>query len=196
MSHVTKSDPKVVTTEMQKIRYSFTQSLLLSAFSVVFLAPSVAPALEFDGMTLPVVDQTHDECNHDVWFCVNENEDTLGYDGEDIDVVETATIDQETFNPLCNLSFEVLFKGASYINVFGWYEASRDADGNPVRPAPADMHVMLGCDTPVGESVNLPAPEGVSEIGFFLANNGDASCVTNEDGTLQETQENLFFSQP
>jgi MYXO-CTERM domain-containing protein len=181
---------------MRKIGYSIGQSLLRGVFGVVLLAPGVAPALEFDGMTLPVVPETHDDCNSDVWFCVNQNEDALGYDGDDIDVVETATIDQETFNPLCNLTFEVLFKGASYINVFGWYEAKSDADGNPVRPAPSEMHVMLGCDTPVGESVNLAAPDGVSEIGFFLANNGSASCVTNEDGTLQETQENLFFSQP
>lgn len=188
---------------MRKIGYPIANHLSRSALAATLLTSSLAPALEFDGMTLPVVPEEHEECESDVWFCVNQNEDTLGYDGEDIDIVETATIDQETFNPLCNLSFEVLYKGAGYLNVFGWYEVQRDADGNPVRPEPSQMHVMLGCDTPVGETVDLAAPEGVTEIGFFLANNeyGDEeqeipACVTSEDGTLLETQENLFFSQP
>jgi len=180
---------------MRKFGYPMAKYLFCGALAAALATPSLASALEFDGMTLPVVPGEHDDCESDVWYCVNQNEATLGYDGEDIDVVETATIDQETFNPLCNLSFEVLYKGASYINVFGWYEVQRDADGNPVRPDPSEMHVMLGCDTPVGETVNLPAPEGVTEIGFFLANNHADSCVANDDGTLQNEQENLFFSE-
>lgn len=189
---------------MGKLGYTtFGRYLVHSALAAALLTPSFATALEFDGMTLPVVPDEHEDCESDVWFCINQNEDDLGYTGEEIDIVETATIDQETFNPLCNLSFEVLYKGAGYLNVFGWYEVRRDADGNPVRPEPSQMHVMLGCDTPVGETVNLTAPAGVTEIGFFLANNeygdedeGIDACVTNDDGTLQETQENLFFSQP
>ncbi|HEU5072921.1 MAG TPA: DUF4114 domain-containing protein, partial [Polyangiaceae bacterium] len=180
---------------MRKTGYTIAKHLSHGVLAAALLTPSLAAALEFDGMTLPVVPNEHDGCESDVWYCVNENEDTLGYDGDDIDVVETATIDQETFNPLCNLTFEVLFKGASFLNVFGWYEVQRDIDGYPVRPDPSEMHVMLGCDTPLGETVNLPAPEGVTEIGFFLANNENGPCVTNADGTLQETQENLFFSE-
>lgn len=181
---------------MPRIGYFAPRVLGGALLSALALTANPTFALDFNGQTLPVVPDTHEACSSDVWFCVNDHEDALGYTGEDIDVVETATIDQETFNPLCNLSFEVLFEGASYINVFGWYEAERDADGNPVKPDPSEMHVMLGCDTPVGETVDLPAPDGVTEIGFFLANNKDESCVVNADGTLQDTQENLFFSEP
>ncbi len=163
---------------------------------VLAAAPGAAQAIEVGGQTLPVVPDQHTDCEGDVWVCINDHEDTLGYAGEDIDVVETATIDQETFNPLCNLTFEVLAKGASYINVFGWYEVRRAADGTPVAPAPEEMHVMLGCDTPVGQVVDLPNPDGITEIGFFLANNKSDSCVTDSDGNLKPTQENLFFSQP
>lgn len=181
---------------MHRIGYLAPSVIGGALMSAIVLCAGSAPALDFNGTTLPIVPDTHEDCSSDVWFCVNDHEDTLGYTGEDIDVVETATIDQETFNPLCNLSFEVLFKGASYINVFGWYEAKRDASGDPVKPDPSEMHVMLGCDAPVGETVNLPAPDGVTEIGFFLANNKSDSCVVNDDSTLKDTQENLFFSEP
>lgn len=163
---------------------------------IMLLAVSNASALDFNGETLPRIPATHDQCNSDVWYCINEHEDTLGYTGEDIDVVATATIDQETFNPLCNLTFEVLFKGASFLNVFGWYEVTRDANGDPMQPALEDMHVMLGCDTPLGQVVSLPQPPGVTEIGFFLANNTSANCVDDGNGQLTSEPSNLFFSQP
>lgn len=138
-------------------------------------------------------------CASNASNCINSNEEMEGGEG-DIDAVETATISQETFTPLCELTFKVVARGADYRNTFGWYAVKRDDEGEPIAPELSDLHVFLDCNDAVGTEKTLIIPKDVSEIGFFLANKGN-SCVAKVDppdplgATLAEQPTNLFFSQ-
>jgi hypothetical protein len=166
-------------------------------------------ALTLTALSLPAlaVDQTDGSgaipkqkgttCDNNASNCINANEQVEGGDG-DIDAVETATISQETFNPLCELTFKVVARGASFRNTFGWYPVKREADGTPIEPELSDLHVFLGCDDIIGTEKTLTLPKDVGEIGFFLANNGSGCVATTPDPlgpTLTAEPTNLFFSQ-
>jgi len=136
-------------------------------------------------------------CESNAGICINGNEVAENGAG-DIDAIATATVSQETFNPLCQLTFKVVARGASYKNTFGWYAVKRDAGGMAVAPVLADLHVFLGCADAIGTEKTLSLPAGVSEIGFFLANNKGACVATADDPlgpTLTAQPSNLFFSQ-
>lgn len=173
-------------------------SVLLAA-SV--LSPSAASAvMQTGGAVIPK--QSGGVCANNAGVCINNNEVAEGADPNDpaavIDAIDTATISQETFSPLCELTFRVVARGASYKNTFGWYEVKRDADGKALAPALADLHVFLGCDDAIDAEKTLAIPSGVAEIGFFLANNKGACLPTQADplgGTLTSQPSNLFFSQ-
>ncbi len=170
--------------------------LVLTGVFVAITGVGSARAVEqVDGTTIPAL--SGDECWGNVGVCINDSEQSLGGDG-DIDVVDTATIAQETFNPLCNLTFEVIARGASYENVFGWYEVRRDADGEAVQPALEELHVFLGCDDDIGTERTLTVPAGIAEVGFFLAND-EGECVPTQDdplgATLAGSPTNLFYTQ-
>lgn len=147
------------------------------------------------GTVIPV--QTGATCNNNASICINANEEAEGGAG-DIDAVDTATISQETFNPLCELTFKVVARGADYRNTFGWYAVQRDGNGTPVAPMLSDLHVFLGCDDAIGVEKTLSLPKDVGEIGFFLANNGNNCVATQPDplgATLAAQPNNLFLSQ-
>lgn len=159
------------------------------------LTPTLGAVEQSDGTVIPTT--TGSDCWSNVGICINSHELEAGGEG-DVDVVATATIEQETFNPLCNLTFQVVARGASYENTFGWYEVLRDASGGPMEPALEDLHVFLGCEDDVGTERTLTVPDGVGEVGFFLANNEGACVSTTPDplgATLAESPRNLFFSQ-
>jgi len=170
------------------------RSLLLGAALALCALPAAA-VMQTGGQVIPA--QSGTACNNNASICINANEVTEGGTG-DIDGVATATISQETFNPLCELTFRVVARGASYQNTFGWYAVERDGNGDPVAPELSDLHVFLGCADAVGVEKTLRLPKDVGEIGFFLANNG-SSCVATADDplgpTLTAQPENLFFSQ-
>jgi MYXO-CTERM domain-containing protein len=147
------------------------------------------------GTTIPL--QPGTSCKSNASICINENELTEGGAG-DIDGVATATISQETFNPLCELTFRVVARGADYKNTFGWYAVQRDGNGEPIAPMLSDLHVFLGCNDAIGAQKTLTLPKDVGEIGFFLANNAGTCVATQDDplgGTLTAQPANLFFSQ-
>ncbi len=137
-------------------------------------------------------------CASNASNCINANEVMEGGLG-DIDGVATATISQETFSPLCELTFRVVARGADYKNTFGWYAVQRDGNGDAIPPMLSDLHVFLGCNDAVGVEKTLRLPQGVGEIGFFLANNAGTCVATQDDptlgGTLTAQPSNLFFSQ-
>ena len=171
--------------------------LLASVLSAVGLlaAPASAQVMQTGGDVIPK--QSGTQCRSNVSVCINENEVAEGGDG-DIDAIETATISQETFNPLCELTFKVVARGADYKNTFGWYPVKRDASGAALAPELADLHVFLGCDDAVGVEKTLTIPSDVPEIGFFLANNNGSCVATMADPlgpTLTSQPSNLFFSQ-
>ena len=170
-------------------------SLLLASALMFVARPAAAEVMQTGGAVIPK--QAGNTCNGNATNCINGNEKLEGGAG-DIDAIATATISQETFNPLCELTFRVVARGASYKNTFGWYEVKRDADGKPLAPMLGDLHVFLGCADAIGSEKTLTIPKGVSEIGFFLANDRGA-CVTTQDDplgpTLTAQPSNLFFSQ-
>lgn len=171
----------------------------LSLFGAALLSfyPTTASAqvMQTGGAVIPK--QSGNTCNNNAGICINGNEVAEGGDG-DIDAVATATISQETFSPLCELTFKVVARGASYQNTFGWYAVTRDAGGKAIAPALGDLHVFLGCGDAIGVEKTLSLPAGVSEIGFFLAND-KGTCVTTADDPLGPVltikPSNLFFSQ-
>lgn len=151
--------------------------------------------MQTDGEVIPK--EPGSGCNSNVSICINGNETAEGGTG-DIDAVDTATISQETFNPLCELTFRVVARGADYKNTFGWYAVKRGAGGEALAPALEDLHVFLGCNDAIGVEKTLTIPNDVLEIGFFLANNGKGCVATQPDplgATLTAKPTNLFFSQ-
>jgi len=169
--------------------------LLIATAAMFVTSPAAAEVMQTGGAIIPKQKGTVCESNASV--CINGNEALEGGAG-DIDAIATATISQETFNPLCELTFRVVGRGASYKNTFGWYEVKRDADGMAIAPALNELHVFLGCLDAIGSEKTLTIPKGVAEIGFFLANNGGDCVATMADPlgpTLTKKPSNLFLSQ-
>jgi hypothetical protein len=169
--------------------------LLLGAGLLLLSGRARAEVEQTDGEIIP--QQPGVGCNNNVSICINGNEASEGGAG-DIDAVETATISQETFSPLCELTFRVVTRGADFKNTFGWYEVKRDAAGHALAPQLGQLHVFLGCDDAAGVEKTLTIPKGVTEIGFFLANS-ELSCVATQPDplgpTLSAQPSNLFFSE-
>jgi len=182
------------------VRASRTWCARLSVLAAVLVSLSPAPAsavMQTGGEVIPK--QSGTACNHNAGVCINGNEVLEGADPLDpIDTIATATISQETFSPLCELTFKVIGRGADYKNTFGWYAVQRDTDGKAVAPVLSDLHVFLGCTDAIGVEKTLRIPAGVGEIGFFLANNGGTCVETADDPlgpVLTKKPSNLFFSQ-
>lgn len=168
--------------------------LALALFCLAW--PASAQVNQTGGGPIPV-ENSGTSCSSHASVCINVNEEAEGGDGK-IDAKATATISQETFSPLCELTFRVVARGASYKNTFGWYEVKRDGLGQALTPELGDLHVFLGCGDDVGVEKTLVLPKGIGEIGFFLANNGGACVATTSDplgATLTTQPQNLFFSQ-
>ncbi len=168
----------------------------LLAVAILALAlPARAQVNQVGGGRIPA--ESGSTCNNNASNCINANEREEGGEG-DIMARETATISQETFSPLCELTFKVIARGASFKNTFGWYAIVRDDQGEALEPELSNLHVFLGCGDAVGTEKTLMLPKDVGEIGFFLANNEGACVGTNPDPlgpTLAEQPDNLFFSQ-
>src|SRR5260370_4291673 len=113
-----------------------------------------------------------------------------------VGAVANATINQETFDPGCQLTFKVLSKGGSfYGHAFGWY---RVRAGN-VPPALADLNVFLTCadaQAP-GTTKTLTLPPGVGKIGFFMASYGGATTcgALAPNGTLTAEPLYTFYTE-
>ena len=168
---------------------------LVAALLSLFPATAAAQVMQTGGAIIPK--QSGNTCNSNAGICINGNEVTEGGDGK-IDAIATATISQETFSPLCELTFRVVARGADYKNTFGWYPVKRDADSKALAPMLEDLHVFLGCNDAIGAEKTLSIPKGVTEIGFFLANNKGACVATADDPLgpiLTAKPSNLFFSQ-
>jgi hypothetical protein len=160
----------------------------MTALVVGFLLSSAADARadihQPDGKLIPVTLNGQTLCDATNWgsvqACLDKNEVALGGRAGAINAVHDASIDQETFDPKCRLSFKVVQRGGGYLSVFGWYPAK---PGN-VPPPLSDLHVLLGCNDPVGTVRVLNVPAGVGEVGFFMANSAFSCVATNADGTL------------
>src|SRR5262245_9662601 len=173
------------------------------AFAVgagLLLAPRAhADIMQPDGTLIPKISSMTAACTSglNVQACLDDSEAMMmGMRGA-VDAIHNATIDQETFDPKCQLTFKVLSKGGSvYGHVFGWYPAK---PGN-TPPALKDLHVFLNCqDTcstrptppmpPICQLPGMPKvltlPPGTGAIGFFEGSYSGLACpAPAADGTV------------
>jgi len=134
----------------------------------------------------------------DLGKCLSDAELARG-GTQTIDPIEDAVIPQGTYATTCTMTFIVetfkyLHDGAGFQNVFGWYPAREDAAGNPIAPAPSDLHVLFGCGDQPGDIADPVFPPEVSRVGFFIASNG-GSCVPTSGGVLTATPEIIAYSE-
>lgn len=148
------------------------------------LIPAAARAVQQpDGKAIPVIISPGGTCTSglNVQACLDDSEVSLGGTAGKVGALANATIDRETFDPGCQLTFKVLSKGGSfYGHAFGWY---RVRDGN-VPPALSDLNVFLTCaDAQMpGTTKTLTLPPGVGRIAFFMASYSGASAC---DATVE-----------
>lgn len=168
--------------------------------SCLLAAPAFGEVMQSGGGVIPVERAGQTKCDTmdpsgqgwgNVQVCLDNNEVALGGKVGDINAIQDATVDQETFDPHCQLKFTVVQRGGGYLSVFGWYEAK----GGNVPPALADMHVLLGCNDKPGTSQVLMVPTGVAKVGFFMANNAYDCVPQSADGTLASEPTNTFYSE-
>jgi MYXO-CTERM domain-containing protein len=177
-------------------------------------APSIAPlalalwlgsgaafaqVMQPDGTVVPRISTPTAGCHTglNVQACLDQGEMALGGMAGSIDAIRDARINQETFDPNCQLTFTTISKGGSvYRNMFGWYPAK----GGNVPPPLSDLHVFLTCadvqllPTPTTRTLVLPA--GVGKIGFFMANGQGSVCLaTAADGTLMAEPRYIFYTE-
>src|SRR6187551_2713064 len=99
------------------------------------IAPSAWGLTQPGSATLiPVLDAAETSCtlvtgSGNVQMCLDEQEGAVT-----IDAQVDAAITPETFDPRCNLTFNVVARGAGNDNVFGWYNVTRDAGGLSIKP--------------------------------------------------------------
>jgi MYXO-CTERM domain-containing protein len=125
-----------------------------------------------------------------VQMCLNEEEGSAT-----IDAQMDAAITPETFNPKCDMTFNVVARGADYNDVFGWYNVERDADGNSIKPDVADLHTFIlgNEDPPFTRALAVrDDPDYLGgEIGFFIA----TGSPTAEVGGPPSGHYNIFYSE-
>src|SRR4051812_14519413 len=102
------------------VRASRSWCAFLSVLTALLLSLSPGPAeaevMQTGGEVIPQ-QVAGTSCESNATNCINGNELAEGGDPMDtIDAVATATISQETFSPLCELTFKVVARGAGYRN--------------------------------------------------------------------------------
>src|SRR5262249_38377971 len=148
--------------------FSFRRLIPVVAAVVLLSAGPARAVMQPDGKVIPV--ENGQMCgDYPAWgnvqACLDNNEVALGGRAGAITALRDASVVQEVFAPQCRLSFKVAQRGAGYLSVFGWSPAK---PGN-VPPALRDLHVLLGCNDPVGTVRVLNVPPGTGNVGFFMA---------------------------
>ncbi len=139
---------------------------LLAAFSCVCTQPNVCNIGAPCASQQSCDDGHHGTCESTMWHAFNDNT-CIPSNHSGLDPIAEAATMPETFHPTCALTFTIVTRGTSqYRDVFGWYNVTSQ------KPAPSDLHPMLGCGDAAGKSVVLdithePAYAG-GDIGFFL----------------------------
>ncbi|HEY2900362.1 MAG TPA: hypothetical protein VGL59_07290 [Polyangia bacterium] len=172
------------------------RALGLAALLVVW-SPTVAHAVsQPGGQVIPVIIDATSTCNSglNVGACLDDSEVSLGGAAGTVKAIDNATIDQETFDPGCQLTFKVLSKGgSSYSHAFGWYAVK----GGNVPPALGDLNVFLTCmdSQTAGTTKTLTLPAGVGKIGFFMASYSFTCGALAANGTLMTEPLYTFYTE-
>ncbi len=173
--------------------------ILLALASALCARVAFADVTQPDGTVVPKISTPTAGCDTglNVQACLDRGEIALGGMAGSINAIRDATINQETFDPNCQLTFTTISKGGStYRNMFGWYPAKA---GN-VPPPLRDLHVFLTCADvqalPTAITRTLVLPAGVGKVGFFMANGQGSVCVpTAADGTLMAEPRYIFYTE-
>jgi MYXO-CTERM domain-containing protein len=127
-----------------------------------------------DGQEIPIVDEEVTVCeDKNVQVCLNEAEG----DEEAIDAMTDGNVVPETFDPTCNLTFEVLARGAENKNIFGWYNVVPDPanPGQNLKPDDEDLYTFILASED-------PADPGDPELSRELSLTGDANYAGGDIG--------------
>ena len=125
----------------------------LVACGLLALSPGAARALsQPDGTVIPV--------RADLQTLFDQQQDAIS-------ALNNAAVLPETFNPRCDLTFNLISRGgATFMNVFGWYNATGAI------PAQSDLHVLIDCNARPPASFPLAIKQDPAykegEVGFFL----------------------------
>ncbi|HEX3696285.1 MAG TPA: DUF4114 domain-containing protein [Polyangia bacterium] len=174
-----------------------TDHLLGLAALLALSSPTVAHAVsQPGGQVIPAILSATGSCDSglNVQACLDDSEVSLGGAAGTVKAIDNATIDQETFDPGCQLTFKVLSKGGSrYPHAFGWYAVK----GGNVPPALGDLNVFLTCmDTQTaGTTKTLTLPAGVGKIGFFMASYSFDCGALAANGTLMTEPLYTFYTE-
>ena len=168
-----------------------------AAAAIILAVPGSAQAVQQpDGTIIPDRQNAAGSCNSgsNVQACLDEAEVALGGTAGAVRAIQNATVDQETYDPSCQLTFKVLSKGGSfYSHAFGWYVAK----GGNTPPALNELNVFLTCmdaQTP-GTVKVLTVPPGVGKIGFFMASYVGPCGAVAANGTLAAEPSYTFYTE-
>lgn len=138
---------------------SLRGSRALSSFSLLGLLAAwlsqASPALALtqpNGQTIPA--------NGELQALFDQAQDPINA------VLDAADV-PETFNPTCNLTFNLISRGgAAFKNVFGWYNVTGQ------KPTLDELHILIPCDAlpPVSFPLAIKADPAYAggQVGFFL----------------------------
>ncbi len=163
----------------------------------IAIAPSAWALTQPGSATLiPVLDAGETSCTQvtgagNVQMCLDEQEDA-----PTIDAQADAAITPETFDPRCNLTFNVVARGAGNNNLFGWYNVQRDAGGASIKPEVANLYTfILGNEEPpfTRDLALRDDPNYLGgEIGFFIATGPSPTAVV---GGPPSNYVEIFYSE-
>ncbi|HVJ17060.1 MAG TPA: DUF4114 domain-containing protein [Polyangiaceae bacterium] len=162
--------------------------------SALLASSPSAWALTQPGSTepIPVISETVDTCSdNNVQACLDDEEGA-----PTIDAQEDGDVTPETFDPRCNLTFNILNRGAGFADVFGWYNVRRDADGDSIKPEVSELYTfILGSEEPPFErTLDLRDDPNYAggEIGFFIATGEEPRAAI---GGPPSEYDNIFYSE-
>jgi hypothetical protein len=162
---------------------SFAFRTALVAAGVLFASRARADIMQPppDGSIIPHILSPTGMCGRNdglnVQACIDNSEVMLGGMRGAVNVIHNATIDQETFDPKCQLTFKILSKGGSvYGHVFGWYPVKA---GSNTPPPLSDLHVFFNCADCQNEGLSrvLTLPPGTGTIAFFEGSYSSVACA-------------------
>jgi hypothetical protein len=171
-------------------------ALLVWFLCTVLMGNAAADVVQPDGKLIPVVNpggQCHDSSN--MGACLDDGEVALGGMAGTIDAVHDAHVDQETYDPGCQLTFKVISYGTSiFSHVFGWYVAK---PGSNTPPALSDLHVFMDCTETktIGISKTLVLPPGTGSIGFFVGSGFGGCPEVNANGMLDSEPDSTSYTE-
>jgi hypothetical protein len=186
----------VETRSIPMTRSSFCAAASLLSICALSASGAKADIHQPDGTLIPNDDGTSGcHSGGNMGGCLDEGEIAIGGTAGRIDSIHDATINQETFDAGCQLTFKVVSYGTSILDhLFGWYEAK---PGN-TPPALKDLHVFLDCTEAkaIGRAKTLTLPPGTGPIAFFTASGfGNICDQVNAAGTLTEEPEYTMYTE-